>query len=227
LNSTRVDRKYLVSELTVQQLLTSMESVLSVETINGQVTQRYETEYWDTPDLRLFHDGRGRRGHRRKIRVRRYGDTGAQFIEVKARNARGMTIKTRQEWTGQLGDAKPFLRSAIAEQGDLVELLVSTAQTAYERTAYTLPLGGRVTIDQHLSVGANAVTTHQLFDAQSELFIVETKSPTHAPTAIDLQLWNLQHRPLSLSKYALAVISFRSELPRNRWSVAASHLRRI
>jgi hypothetical protein len=226
-HAIRVDRKYLVSAEVVQQLLFSTETQLTAEMINGQLTQRYQTEYWDTPELQLFHDGRGRRGQRRKIRVRRYGDAGAQFVEVKSRNARGMTVKAREAWTGQIFDAIPFLRTALGEQENLVEHVAPTAQTSYERNAYSLPFGGRLTVDRHLLVGTPAATTHSLFDSHSELYIVETKSPTHAPTAIDLQLWNLNLRPIALSKYALAILSFRLDLPANRWSSAARHLHPI
>ncbi len=228
MRTTRVDRKYLVPEDVVQDLLQTNPDLLAIDAPNGLDVQRYRTQYWDTPDLTLFHDGRGKRAYRRKVRIRRYGDGGAQFIEVKSRDARGMNVKTREAWTGHFVHAQPFLRSALADQHELVNQLVPTAFTAYERSAYMLPSGARITVDRRLVVGSSDAGTHGLFDdGQRQLCIVETKSPTGSPTVVDRQLWHLHGRPISLSKYALAVLSFRPDLPPNRWALAARGLRRL
>ena len=69
--------------------------------------------------------------------------------------------------------------------------------------------------------------THQLFDEGAALVIVETKAPDARPTSIDRWFWEQRHRPHSLSKYALAVASFRPDLPLNRWTRVAAQLVRI
>ncbi len=230
--ASRVDRKYLLPETLIQAVLAAEPDAWTPDETAGPNTQRYNTEYFDTPDLRFFHAARGRHPLRGKVRVRHYLDTGDHFIEVKRRSARGETTKARAGWTGSLADAEPFLRTALGADENLIDLLEPSASTDYERTAMTLAGNGRLTIDRNLAVGSPNDCSHQLRDEPfgetlAKLVIVETKSPDQSPTALDKRLWKLGYRPQSLSKYALAIASFRPDLPLNRWTRAASHLHPI
>lgn len=209
------------------QFLTTNQDLWAPVAVAGLETQRYETEYFDTADLDLFHAARLQRPLRSKVRVRHYLDTGDTFCEVKSRNPRGETIKLRQPWTGSFSEARPFLEASLGPLNPLIDQLVPTARTAYERLAMTLVAGGRMTVDRHLRVGAHSALTHHLFEEGSELVILETKSPDQSPTQIDRILWDSHHRPVSLSKYALAIVSFRPDLPLNRWARAAANLHEI
>jgi hypothetical protein len=227
MTTTRVDRKYVVSEAVLEELLSATRECWSADTTAGLDVQHYETEYFDTADLHLFHAARGRRPLRNKVRVRHYLDTATRFLEVKSRNVRGETVKVRETWSGALDDARPLLDASLGREAALIDSLVPTARTAYERTALVVDDGSRVTIDRHLNVGPSGRITHQLFDEGSELVIVETKAPDRSPTAIDHWLWDRHIRPASLSKYALAVASFRPDLPLNRWTREARRLHPI
>lgn len=225
MTSTRVDRKYVLSEKVLEELLFANRERWSLEAVAGLDVQHYETEYFDTAALHLFHAARGKRPLRSKVRVRHYVDTASWFVEVKSRNARGETTKVREPWTGSLIDAYPLLNASMGASAKIINDLVPTARTAYQRTAAMIVGGGRMTIDRGLTVGAHAENSHELFGEGSELVIVETKSPNQSPTPIDRWLWDRQIRPGSLSKYALAVASFRPDLPLNRWTNAARRLR--
>jgi VTC domain len=225
---TRLDRKYLLTPAAVDQVLMSTRDLWSAEIVAGLETQRYETEYFDTADLALFHAARGQRPSRAKVRVRHYLDTGDSFVEVKRRDARGQTTKEREPWSGSMADARSFLQEALGSSvdpiDDLVDGLLPTARTSYERRAYVLIHGGRITVDRHLVVGPHEALTALLADQGSELTIMETKSPDQSPTKIDRHLWDQGVRPVSLSKYALAIASFRPDLPLNRWTSVANYL---
>jgi hypothetical protein len=225
--TTRVDRKYLLPEDVLDQVLSANPDGWVPETIAGIETQQYKTTYLDTPDLSLFHAARLQRPFRSKVRIRVYLDTGDSFIEVKSRNPRGETTKVREPWTGSLADVRPFLESSLPLGTPVVDRLVPTACTAYERVAGLLVDGGRMTIDRQLVVGRYDAATHRLFDERARLAIVETKSPGRSPTAIDRWLWDNHFRPRSLSKYALAIASFRPDLPMGRWKKTALQLRPI
>lgn len=234
MNPTRVDRKYLLADEAVSELLDAKPELWASEAIAGRTIQRYETEYFDTPELTLFHAARLQRASRAKVRVRHYLDTGDTFLEVKSRNARGEITKVRQPWSGSLTDARPFLEAALgplAACGDpvrpdavTIDRLVPMARTAYQRTAMALTAGGRMTVDRHLAVGPHRGVSHHLIDDRFALVILETKSPNQSPTGIDRGLWDAHTRPMSLSKYALAIASFRPDLPVNRWARAAAYL---
>ncbi len=228
MTSTRVDRKYLLPEDELENVLSTNSNLWTTESVAGLTTQRYETMYFDTPELTFFHAARGQRPQRCKVRVRYYLDTDDRFIEVKRRNTRDETVKVRQPWAGSIAQAGHFLHESLGSSATVMDLLVDhlvpTAQTAYERVALLLSSGGRMTIDRQLMVGRHDALTHRLFDDGSNLVIVETKSTGQSPTAMDRALWGQNFRPLSLSKYALAIASFRPDLPLNRWTQVASRL---
>ncbi len=224
MNEGRVDRKYVLSSQEVERVLAEVQSLWSPDSMAKGHTQRYQTDYFDTDDLCLFHAARRQLPQRSKVRVRYYLDTDSAFIEVKSRNRRGETIKTRQTWTGRFEDAHEFLVGALGGSTGLVGGLIPTARTSYERTAATIVAGGRMTLDRNLLVGHRAFT-HRFGDRTDELVVLETKSPTQSPTPVDRHLWDQRIRPVSLSKYALAVASFRPDLPLNRWSASAKRLR--
>lgn len=224
MTSIRVDRKYLLSRRTSEEVLAATQSHWMPDAVAHDLTQRYETDYFDTDDLHLFHAARRQRPQRSKIRVRHYINTGTAFIEVKSRNSRGETAKVRQAWTGEINDAHDFLLGALHGSAELVERLVPTSRTTYERTAASMVDGGRMTLDRKLLVG-NHSFTHRLGDGSDDLIVLETKSAGQGPTAIDRHMWDQHIRPVALSKYALAVASFCPELPFGRWTSATSKLR--
>jgi hypothetical protein len=234
--ASRVDRKYLLPESVVEALLVVDPNSRELDRVNGFSSQRYETLYFDTPELQFFHAARGKHPLRSKVRLRHYLETGNRFLEVKQRNARGETTKVRTPWSGSLRADAQFLLNSLGAFAPMVEALQPVALTAYERVAYQLGDFGRMTIDRSLRFGPNAAVSHYLLGrlglpsggAQSaELAILETKSVDRSPTPIDRILWDLGYRPRSLSKYALAIASFHPEIPLNRWAGAAAHLRRL
>jgi hypothetical protein len=242
LRATRVDRKYLLPERVLEQILSENRELWIPESeagpsggvgANSSEPQRYETLYFDTPDLGLFHAARLQRPSRAKVRVRTYLDTGESFVEVKQRSPRGETTKAREPWTGSLGDAKPFIEASLhrdTQTTETVARLVPIARTAYQRVAYRLNDGARMTVDRGLAVGSHLGPSHYLRaegDEGTRLVIVETKSAGLSPTVIDRCLWNVHVRPQSLSKYALAIASFHPELPMGRWRRTVTQLREL
>ena len=90
----RVDRKYIVSYETLEQLLAELgDDYLALE-IDGERLQQYDSVYFDTPELTGYrHHMQGRR-KRFKCRTRLYGGT-ACFFDVKLKGKRGETVKSR------------------------------------------------------------------------------------------------------------------------------------
>ncbi len=226
----RIDRKYVVSADLLTATLHEFEDQLSVEAFSGLRQQRYDTLYFDSPDLRSFHDARAKRPQRGKVRVRSYRDTDETVLEVKRRNRDGMTTKERQPWTGELDDdARRFLHHHLAtmfrtdqEVDSFVKNLVPTGRTWYTRIALHHGLHTRITIDEDLAVGSPERATHRFTDQ----LIVETKSLGSA-TEFDKSLWARGARPRSISKYAMAVAASHPAQPTNRWTRFTSQLNNL
>ncbi|WP_084106498.1 polyphosphate polymerase domain-containing protein [Demequina sp. NBRC 110056] len=218
---TRTDRKYLVSPADWAVALGSLDPAPRVLEIDGLRTFRYESVYYDTPELTSYRSAAHRRPARFKVRTRHYIETGTHAIEVKLRSRTGETVKHR-EWLEPArvqGSAGPFLPAAartfvagFGETAGAVGALRETLTTSYARTTL-LTADARVTVDSHVTGRA---ASGEAVDFGSAL-IVETKSASRAG-AVDRALWALGIRPSRVSKYCTSLAALRPELPANRWA---------
>jgi hypothetical protein len=152
---TRTDRKYLVPTNRLDPVLRDRLDRALVLSIDGMRTFRYESVYFDTPDLVSYHDAARRRPRRFKVRTRSYHDTGHCVVEVKCRDARNRTVKHRQTYDIRhrdllTADARQFI-AGIEATSSHVDLLTPALTTVYLRTTLLLPDdAARVTIDTDL-----------------------------------------------------------------------------
>lgn len=233
---TRVDRKYLVPPGGVAALLDAVAGEARVLDIDGVREFGYRSVYLDAPGLPCYTAAGRRRRRRAKVRTRCYLDTGATWLEVKTRGARGASVKQRtrlhapgDDTTGSrerevlTGEPAHFVGSRFQDArvpGIPVAELRPTLVTTYRRS--TLVVGAdRATIDTELSWELpDGAAKRQLGD----LAVVETKS-AGPPTPVDRILWRLGHRPTQLSKYGTGLAALRPDLPRLKWHrVLARHL---
>ncbi len=223
---TRVDRKYLVRQRDLPTLLGPIAAQARALEIDGRRQFGYRSTYFDTTDLRSFFEaGRGRR-RRFKVRTRVYLDSGAAFLEVKTRGARGTTVKDRISLTSpELGPFSPADAAFVATQlgaaqvpGLDPQLLRPTLVTAYRRSTLLLlgrdGEGDRVTIDTDLGWSTVAATGADL--DRPSLAIVETKAGS-TPTAMDRQLWRSGYRPVRVSKYGTGLAALNPDIPHLKW----------
>lgn len=91
----RIDSKYVFSIDKLPALLEMAKDSFRMVEIEGYREQIYETTYFDTTDFRMFHVHHNGRSTRHKIRLRHYIYSKQEFLEVKQKNNKGETIKTR------------------------------------------------------------------------------------------------------------------------------------
>ncbi|GGM03606.1 MULTISPECIES: polyphosphate polymerase domain-containing protein [Micromonospora] len=215
---TRVDRKYLVPLAEVPRLLTALQPVGQVLTIDGLRTFRYESVYFDTPDLVSFRLTAHRRRRRFKVRTRTYLDSGHCWLEVKTEGVRGGTVKERVPYRRDdstvLSPGRSFVDGVLGPVTDGRALTFApTLVTRYLRTTLYLPTGGsRATVDVGLSWEDESGRRLDLPD----LAIVETKTAS-AVSPVDRLLWRNGHRPVAVSKYATGLAALHPDLPAARW----------
>lgn len=214
---TRSDRKYVVDESVLPELLAQLDPSIRALEIDGARTFRYESMYFDTPDLVCFHEAARSRPTRFKVRTRAYLDSGACSLEVKARDHRGNTVKERIdhaiEQRAELTDAGRDFVAGYEHPGRHVARLEPTLWTAYRRATLLLSVDTRTTIDTGLSF----VTTDGRSIGAGRWAVVESKS-MGKPTVLDRALWQMGHRPISFSKYAVGMSVLHPELPAHRWN---------
>lgn len=91
----RVDTKFVFNYHQLPGILKNITEFYKVLDVNGIMQNRYETLYFDTLDYKLYMDHHNGRTNRYKIRYRKYTDSNTIFFEVKYKNNKGRTIKSR------------------------------------------------------------------------------------------------------------------------------------
>lgn len=91
----RTDTKYVFNSGQLVTLLESIKEYYSILEIENKRTNSYKTLYYDTPDLRSYIDHHNGKYNRTKFRFRKYIDSNLTFLEVKFKNNKERTIKSR------------------------------------------------------------------------------------------------------------------------------------
>lgn len=217
---TRRDRKYIVPEAIAERLVVALTDQARVLEIDGRRRFRYESVYFDTPDLRSYLGAARRRPFRYKVRTRAYLDTGRCVLEVKTRDGRGRTVKTQRDHAldhryrldgvgRELGRAYPLI-------GEQAARLQPALTTRYARSTLLLPAAGvRATLDTDVRAEAPDGRIAEL----AGMVIIESKS-AGAPSTVDRLLWSMGYRPLRVSKFGTSLAALFPELPSNKWTRA-------
>lgn len=227
---TRVDRKYVVPRTELDAVLEAVgEDAVALE-IGERRTFGYASTYYDTADLRAFHEGGRSRRRRFKVRTREYLDTGAIWLEVKTRGARGTTVKTRLALDAPVGvtltdRAAEFVVQTLATQGipavDVAALRPALDVRYRRSTLAFLSSGSRTTIDTDLTWRGTG-EVDGLTITVPDVAVIETKAGS-TPTGVDRALWSRGHRPVRLSKYGAGLAATRPTLPHLKWHRTLTH----
>lgn len=215
---TRMDTKYLLTPAQFATLADDLGDRFCCLDIDGRRLHRYESVYFDTPDLATFTAHRQGRRRRFKVRTRTYADTAECLFEVKLEGFRGSTVKERLDYRHEdramlAPDAAGFLARALEEYGvDPPVGLRPSLVTRYRRATLVDPVeGARLTLD----VGLEFLGPEGLRRGPDRV-LVESKSAGGA--AADRALAARGVRPVSASKYCLGLALTRPGLAANRWS---------
>jgi len=213
----RRDHKYLVPIDVIMEIVANVDDHFASLKIDGLSTFSYSTQYFDTPDFRLYEQHFKRVRRRCKVRYRSYLDSPLRRLEVKAKTIRSQTAKWSLDGSPGLDDdGKLFVRESLNQSyGDGFHAgveyeLVPTVKMHFERsTLVSLNALDRITIDTNVSMVINDKNA-QLDPAMA---IVEVKTAAIRGEFTKLLL-NAGYRPAALSKYAAAVDLMASHRPR-------------
>ncbi|TAJ48948.1 MAG: polyphosphate polymerase domain-containing protein [Herbiconiux sp.] len=229
---TRVDRKYVIPIGALPALLDGVDPRTQVLETAGVRDFRYESVYFDTPELTSYWMAARQRRRRFKMRTRSYVDSTAAYLEVKTKGARSATVKDRMEYVFEerrllnqhgLDYVEDTLAGAGFTDVDL-DSLAPTLITRYRRTTLIVPGeagDSRATIDTHLDW---ALDDERRMHTPG-IVVIETKSGSRA-SPVDRHLWAHGHRPSTISKYGTGLAALRPELASNKWTrVLTRHFR--
>jgi len=211
----RIDLKYVLDRDRLSALLGALAGDYAVLPVGAGAVAVYQNLYFDTPELRCFHDHRRGRRIRHKVRIRHYPDRELTFLEVKTKRGEALTDKRRRAIAFACEQLDPAdLAFVRAHAGALADELAPAVRIDYRRVALFNPrFEERLTIDFALQAAQR--------DAHVELgalAIVEIKrAPGGQPRTLAMRaLAELGIRECAMSKYCAAMALIHPTVRHNR-----------
>ncbi len=211
----RTDTKFLVSAKVLQRMLGALPDHYGLLRAGGNPLAKYETLYFDSPELGCFHDHRVGRRPRHKVRVRHYLDRGLSYLEVKTKNNHNRTLKTRVQREYRLNHLNAADHGFVSDHSrmDGSEMWAQLWTNFSRITLVGLHSHERVTIDTDLEF-RRADNVQRL----PGVAIVEVKQARYsACTPVMRALRHYRFRPARASKYCTAIALLRNDVRINRF----------
>ncbi|MDP4185901.1 MAG: polyphosphate polymerase domain-containing protein [Bacteroidota bacterium] len=209
----RVDTKFICSLSELATLFEMTERFYRVLAINDKRVLKYMTKYFDTDSFAMYFAHQNGKLNRHKIRERIYIETGTTFLEVKFKNNKNRTIKSRiprvmdgdslnESEKEFLAEYSPFkaeeLRLTLWNQFNRITLV-----SDQERITIDFDLGFSKGDDQYMSLPPFA--------------ILEVKQNVSSPDTPIMKILNeLDITPIGVSKYCMGVASVYPNIKANR-----------
>lgn len=211
----RTDTKFITSPLLLETLLEEMVDSYYVQEIENKRLSEYQTLYLDTRNMDMYLAHQNGRKKREKIRVRRYKETGQTFFEVKDKDNKGRTHKSRVELFRDYKESQQIPDFMHAKSRFRLEDISPCVESCFQRiTLVNKEMTERLTIDLHLQF-------HNLrtgFSSKTRnLAIIELKRDGNIPSVAKELLNKHRIRPANISKYCFGSVLTTPGLKHNRF----------
>jgi len=220
----RTDTKFMLPEGYLPMLLEKLSADYDILDVEGMRINRYETYYLDTSSFRFYFDHHNGKLNRYKIRFRKYPDNDLCFLEIKEKNNKGRTLKTRisveKESDFVTGDAALFLQQHTP---------LKAADLKYNVSIFFR----RITLISRQSQERLTFDTGMEFQKGDERFvpppmlIAELKQEKTGPSDFTRMMKRMHIRESSLSKYCYAMLCLFPELKHNNFKPALLQINRL
>lgn len=218
--ATRVDTKFVMPSAVAARILAGLADEYALVAAGAARIARYRTNYFDTPELELFHAHRRGLPRRQKIRIRSYLDRDLTMLEVKTRTAGDRTTKERLVIPAA-ASIGPEERAFLSRHSNVGDAVVPSTRIDFRRISLAgVSATERVTCDLDLELYLGRQRA-----ALPDLAILEVKqSVLDRATPVMEALRAAGLRPGWASKYCLSIALLR---PGIRCPAFAAGLRTI
>jgi len=227
----RFDTKYIVPLQRIEDVYGALSGSSLILENDGRRTTSYVTAYFDSEDLHTYFDHLKKRRKRFKIRTRYYTEPTKGFLEIKIKVPRGQTRKVR--WPLDVSEAgsiltddhKVLLNEALQSSScqPLSHQYRQTLTTTFSRTTLFDPVTlERITVDFDLLASADEASV----ELGHRHAIIEIKSRTQVGQTHRI-FTHLGIRPISISKYCVAMTALHPEHRGAPWREVARVLRSV
>lgn len=220
----RTDTKFTFNINELAAILEEAKNYYRILSVEGNRISRYKTLYFDTQDFDLYNEHHSGKLNRYKIRHRTYVESNIGFLEVKFKNNKGRTLKTRIKEVEvpelNTGKAFEFLKKMLPFDP---LILLPKIWINYSRiTLVNKTSAERLTLDLNLEFEKNG--KKQILD---QLVIAEVKQDSKVASPFISIMRNKHIRQGSISKYCFGIASSYSEVKKNNFKQKLSNVKKI
>lgn len=208
----RTDTKFVINRKDLYAVLEKIENHYKVLEIEGNRSMPYASLYFDTADKNFYHDHHNGKVNRTKIRMRKYLASNLCFLEIKQKNGKGQTNKSRikiPDFETELSEnSTSFIEEITQKNYDLKPILWNHFTRI---TLVSLEHQERITIDLNLQYSINDQKK-----GYDDLVVLELKQKRFNRESELVQvLKNNNVNPYSISKYCIGMTHLYSNLKCN------------
>ncbi len=219
----RMDTKYVFTRSQLQGFLDMVKDHYFVLEIDGNRMFRYESLYFDTADFELYNHHFCGKLNRYKVRFRKYVESDLSYFEIKHKNNKGRTIKSRMPLSGDFnieGKTRDFLSEKSPLRPD--DLKARIWVNYIRITLVSRDYKERLTLDLDLTFKSG--TESKSID---NLVIAEVKQGKAGQSVFTRVMKDHHIRKGSISKYCFGVASMFNDIRINNFKSQLLYLNRI
>ena len=223
----RKDSKYIFSYIEVPGILSMLVNDYYVLEIDDRRSHNYQTFYYDTLGRDMYHMHHRGRVNRHKIRFRKYDSSDAVYLEVKTKDARGVTIKNRMQTLAKEASILSKEEEFLAHHTPYVnKKMLPVLENSFNRiTLVNNSQTERITLDYQLwfsnPVSEESIELPGISIAEIKFEKLLSGSPFHAALR--------QHHiiPRRFSKYCTGMAILNPELKQNLFKQKVRRIHQI
>ena len=160
----RIDTKFIINIEKLPEILSEIAHNYRILEIDQNRWMTYDSAYFDTANSKFYFDHHNKILNRTKIRIRNYVESNLSFLEIKQKDGKGNTTKSRVKIsTDQVGlteSSDEFIQSVTSQRLHLEQSLTNSFnrftlvnKSAPERVTFDLNLAYNGTIfDKKLAI---------------------------------------------------------------------------
>jgi len=211
----RVDSKYVLTFLQLDEVFQCLQANYSVLEIAGLRVFSYENNYFDTSNFLFYNDHHNGYANRIKVRSRKYVESNLCFFEIKKKVKIDRTYKYREQIPEILtylnDDRKQLIQDYTRKK--ITDLNLILKNNFNRITLVDKNFTERITIDTNLTYTENDKELHF-----GNFAIIEVKqSKRNNNSAISAYLKEKHIREINISKYICGVLLMKPNIKKNQF----------
>ncbi len=220
----RTDTKFVFHRDRIPEIFHRIQDHYRVLEVNGDRLNAYRSLYYDTPEFQFYHLHQNGRKKRHKVRFRKYVGSDLTFLEIKFKNNKNRTVKSRIKVPDFETDLQANSMQYIEEVMGYKTALVPKLWNSFERVTLVSKHNlERLTIDFGLAFDFDGKKSNM-----DQIIIAEVKQEKLSRNSTFIvALKALGIHPMKISKYCVGALKLYPGLKYNNFKAKLLYLKKI